>query len=320
MTLTATTAAAAAGVVLTPNAGHASSLTEIEAQVTVLNNQAEDATNVYDGAMEQYANLQKQVDDLQGDASSMQQSMNQVLGTLGPLAAAQYRDGSVDPTLELMLQSHPDAFLQQASVMDQMGQNETVALKTLKFEQSQLAGLKSQAATRLAQAQSVEAQAAAERRTIVAKYEQAQALLNQLTYAELQSFDDSGITAAEVEALPHVTGRAGVAIAFATSKLGTPYQWGGTGPDYDCSGLVQAAWAAAGVSLPRTTYEQVDSGYAVPAVLADLEPGDLILYNGDEHVAIYVGNGLVIHDPHTDADVQYGHWNMMSISAIRRVD
>jgi peptidoglycan DL-endopeptidase CwlO len=93
------------------------------------------------------------------------------------------------------------------------------------------------------------------------------------------------------------------AIAFAYAQVGKPYEWGGTGPDaYDCSGLVQAAWAAAGVSIPRTTEEQWAALPHIP--MSDLEPGDLILYNGESHVAIYVGDGYIIDAPQTGMDVE----------------
>jgi len=320
MTLTATAAATAAGVGLTATTGHATSVSDIEAQVTSLDQQAEQATNVYDGAMEQMANLQKQVDAIQGEAATAQQSMNNLLATLGPMAAAQYRSGSLDPTLELMLSNHPESYLQQASVMDQVGQNEVIALKSLKTQQAQLAELKKQAAARVQQLQQVENQAAAAKNQIVAKFREAQGLLAQLTYTEQQSFGYTPVTSAQIAGLPQVGGRAGTAIAFAKSKIGMWYQWGGTGdPSYDCSGLIQAAYAAAGISLPRTTYDQVNAGYPVPAILADLQPGDLIFYAGDEHVALYVGNGVVVHAPETGKQIGYAPWNMMSISGIRRV-
>ncbi|MGH6654724.1 MAG: NlpC/P60 family protein [Actinocrinis sp.] len=319
MTLTATTAAAAAGVGFTPTASHAASVQDIQKQVTALNAQAEKATNVYDGALEQLSHLQKQVDNLQGEATTMQQQMNKLQASLGPVAAAQYRAGAVDPTLQLMLQSHPDEYLQQAATMSQLGQTEAMNLKSLKVQQVQLASLKKEAAGRISEVQQVERQAASAKTQIVDKFKQAQVLLSALTYTQLQSVNYSGVSQAEINNVPPASGRAATAIAFAKSKLGTWYQWGGTGPRYDCSGLVEAAWGAAGVSLPRTTYEQRDSGYAVPATLTDLQPGDIILYNGDEHEALYIGGGLVIHAPTTGQQVQYGHWNMMTISHIRRV-
>ena len=86
------------------------------------------------------------------------------------------------------------------------------------------------------------------------------------------------------------------------AQLGKP-QWGATGPgSYDCSGLVQAAWASAGVSIPRTTYAQ---WAALPHISTSaLEPGDLLYFDGVGHVAIYVGGGNIIDAPQTGQDVQ----------------
>jgi cell wall-associated NlpC family hydrolase len=91
------------------------------------------------------------------------------------------------------------------------------------------------------------------------------------------------------------------AIAFALSKVGTPYQWGGTGPLYDCSGLVQAAYGAVGITLPRDTYGQVTVGQSV--ALSQLTPGDL-LFPDPGHVQIYLGAGMIVEAPHTGAFVQ----------------
>ncbi|MFE7760091.1 NlpC/P60 family protein [Streptomyces sp. NPDC057438] len=91
--------------------------------------------------------------------------------------------------------------------------------------------------------------------------------------------------------------KAAKAIAFARAQIGKPYVWGATGPgSYDCSGLTQAAWKAAGVDLPRTTYDQVAAGTTVP--LADARPGDLVFfYDNIGHVGLYIGNGMMIHAP-----------------------
>jgi cell wall-associated NlpC family hydrolase len=87
------------------------------------------------------------------------------------------------------------------------------------------------------------------------------------------------------------------AIAFARAQIGKPYVWGATGPgSYDCSGLTQAAWKAAGVDLPRTTYDQVTAGTTVS--LANARPGDLVFfYDNVGHVGLYIGNGMMIHAP-----------------------
>lgn len=94
------------------------------------------------------------------------------------------------------------------------------------------------------------------------------------------------------------------ALAFARAQIGKPYVWGATGPDsYDCSGLTQAAWKAAGVTLPRTTYDQVNAGTTVS--LADARPGDLVFFYDDvSHVGVYIGNGMMIHAPKPGAYVR----------------
>jgi cell wall-associated NlpC family hydrolase len=319
-----TTAMATVGVVLTPAVSHAATTAEVQAQVAALDKQAEQATNDYDQAMEQLTGLQRQVDDIQGEAAAVQKSMNALMSTLGPQAAAQYRSGSVDPTLTLMLSQNPDQYLSRALEMSQFAQNEALELKSLKLQQAQMATLKKQAADRLSQLQQTQAQAAAKKSQIEGKYKQAQALLSQLTFAQqqtvAQSLATSGVTAAQIAGLPQVSGRAGVAIKFAESKIGMWYQWGGTGnPSYDCSGLTQAAYAAAGISLGRTTYDQVTDGYAVAPSLADLQPGDLIFYDDNGHMGIYVGNGVIVHAPTTGHKIEYAPWNLLPINAVRRV-
>ena len=81
--------------------------------------------------------------------------------------------------------------------------------------------------------------------------------------------------------------------------------FGGTGPcgaGFDCSGLTMQAWASAGVSIPRTSYEQMGE---LPAVsTSELQPGDILGFAGDSHVGIYVGDNMLIDAPQTGEDVE----------------
>ncbi|WP_405888062.1 NlpC/P60 family protein [Streptomyces longwoodensis] len=96
---------------------------------------------------------------------------------------------------------------------------------------------------------------------------------------------------------PVHTAKADKAVAFARAQLGKPCVWGAKGPgSYDCSGLTQAAWTAAGLPLPRATADQAGAG--TPVELADLRPGDLIFFfDGLRHTGLYTGDGLMIHAP-----------------------
>ncbi len=103
---------------------------------------------------------------------------------------------------------------------------------------------------------------------------------------------------------PPPDSRASIAVDFALGMLGVPYVWGGASRSgVDCSGLVMLAWGAAGVSLPHYSGAQMADSTPVP--VADLQPGDLLFYGpgGDEHVAMYIGNGEMIEAPYTGEHV-----------------
>lgn len=108
-----------------------------------------------------------------------------------------------------------------------------------------------------------------------------------------------------------VSGAAGRAVAFALGQVGVPYQWGGDGPaagqGFDCSGLTRAAWAAAGLMLPRTAQAQRAATGPLPPG-APLAAGDLLFFGASltaiTHVGLYVGGGLMVDAPHTGADVR----------------
>jgi cell wall-associated NlpC family hydrolase len=116
-----------------------------------------------------------------------------------------------------------------------------------------------------------------------------------------------GVTTTNIPVPPSST-LGGQAVAIAEQYLGVPYVWGGASPSgFDCSGLVMYVYAQLGVSLPHNAAAQMSALPAVP--LSDLEPGDLVFFNGASHVGIYVGNGTMIHAPHTGTVVQLGSIN-----------
>ncbi|NRH31122.1 C40 family peptidase [Rhodococcus sp. MS13] len=130
--------------------------------------------------------------------------------------------------------------------------------------------------------------------------------------------EESPIVGLAVEEAPTPAASHGEqALAAAESKLGVPYAWGATGPDsFDCSGLTQWAYRQAGVEIPRTTYAQ--SAGSIPVEEARLQPGDLVLFYGGEHVGIYAGNGEVVHAPTSGQLVKRAPIDSMPFYAARR--
>ncbi|MFD4599481.1 NlpC/P60 family protein [Streptomyces sp. NPDC058464] len=114
-------------------------------------------------------------------------------------------------------------------------------------------------------------------------------------------------------------GKAMKALAFAREQIGRPCVWGATGPGaYDCSSLTQAAWRAAGVTLPRSAPEQTLAG--TPMTLAAIEPGDLVFFfDDDSHVGIYAGGGTMVHAPSPGALIREESIYNAGESAIHRV-
>ncbi len=114
------------------------------------------------------------------------------------------------------------------------------------------------------------------------------------------------------------------AIAFAKAQIGKPYQWGAAGPDaYDCSGLVYAAYAAAGIHIARTTYQWQQDGRVIPP--PEIQPGDLLFSAGSDgtranpgHVVMYLGGGQVIQAKETGQPVQIDPVDLASVVVATR--
>ncbi|EST36019.1 C40 family peptidase [Streptomyces roseochromogenus] len=135
--------------------------------------------------------------------------------------------------------------------------------------------------------------------------------------APMTSVTDSGPLAPVTDSPEAV--RVTKAVAFARAQIGKPCVWGATGPDsYDCASLTQAAWKAAGVTLPRAAHQQALAG--APVTLAGIEPGDLVLFfDDDRHVGLHVGGGMMVHAPGPGASIREESIYGAGESAIHRI-
>ncbi|MFC1417089.1 C40 family peptidase [Streptacidiphilus cavernicola] len=310
---------------------------QVKGQLDLLYQQAERATQDYDGAVAQAAALQRQAAQLQEQAARTDAAMDGLRTRLGAMAAAEYREGGMDPTLRLLTSAHPDDYLQLAGSLDQVSAAQQQILDRFTAQQGTLRRQQAAVAAGLAALQAQRQRIAAAKKRITTELAAAQRLLDTLDPAQRATVQQDGpggtggsgtgagkgSGGAGRPAPPSyptvpVSGRAAAAVAFAEAQIGKPYVWGATGPgSFDCSGLTQAAWRAAGVSLPRTTYQQINAGKRVSA--SRLQPGDLVFYySGITHVAIYVGGGRIVHAPHPGAAVEYAPVGEMPISGAVR--
>lgn len=294
---------------------------QVKAKVDRLHQEAEEAIDSYNGAKEHTERARKAVEDLQDEAARKTARLNASRDALGSTATAQYRSGSVDPALQLLLSSSPEQYLDHASLLDRAGSRQAAAVTGIGRRLRALDQLRGRAGEKLAELRDDQAELRRHKRVVRDRLAAAQRLLDQLPPAErtaLLGEDQLGSSAA-LSGMPQAPNpRAARAVAFAFGALGKPYVWGATGPAaYDCSGLTQAAWKAAGVSLPRTTYTQIAAGRRIPR--SELAPGDLVFfYSGVSHVGLYIGAGRMIHAPHPGAPVRIAPIDQMPFAGATR--
>ncbi|MEU5626037.1 NlpC/P60 family protein [Streptomyces tendae] len=317
--VTVLTTAAAAAVALSSQAANAApsekpSKDEVKAKVDKLYEEAEQATEKYNGAKEKQEKLQKEISTLQDNVARGQEELNELRDGLGSMASAQYRSGGIDPSLQLFLSADPDNYLDKASTLDQLSGQQVEALKKIQTKQRDLAQQRSEASEKLKDLSATRTELGKKKKQVQGKLSSAQKLLNTLTAQEkaaLQEEEQRSNRASERQVLTGgkttpASGRAGAAFAAAQGKIGTPYVYGATGPSsFDCSGLTSWAYAQAGVGIPRTSQAQANYGTRISS-MSDLQVGDLVFFFSDlHHVGLYAGNGQVLHAPRTGTNVRY---------------
>ncbi|WP_030806963.1 C40 family peptidase [Streptomyces sp. NRRL S-337] len=313
---------------------------EVKQKVDGLYRQAEVATQKYNAAKERADHQRETVDGLLDAAAKRAEKMNASRRELGTFASAQYRTGGMNPTAQLMLAKDPQQFFDRSHLMERLTGRQQQAVTDYQKQAAAAARQRAEASRSLDQLQNSQAALKESKRSVQQKLAEARQLLSRLTaqekarLAELERQKEAAAKRrAEEEARKqqererlrqHDGGSTGgqtggdtggstggsqstkaeKALAFARAQIGKPYVWGATGPSsYDCSGLTQAAWKAAGVDLPRTTWEQVKVGQRVAT--KDLQPGDLVFFFDDiSHVGMYIGGGRMIHAPHPGANVR----------------
>jgi peptidoglycan DL-endopeptidase CwlO len=288
------------------------SITQVEAQVNQLTSQFDQANQQYDQAAQQVSQARVKLAAANRQVATAQVQFKKLQGAVAQIAAASYENSNMTSIAGLLTSNNPNTVLNSASLLMEISQGRNQQLSAFLVAARQLKTSQQQAQrTRDALGQ-------VEQQKLTQKNKASKALSDEKTvYANLTSEQQQTVQANTVGGTGGTTTpsggtytgststNGGQAAAFAVSKLGCPYVYGATGPcndGYDCSGLAQAAWAAAGVSIPRTTY---DDWASLPHIsMSSLEPGDLILYDGEGHVAMYVGNGNIVDAPHTGADVE----------------
>ncbi len=291
------------GVAGSATAAPTPTLAQVQANLSKLQSQLDKLSQQYDQVQQQLAATNRRLALINGQEAAYAATFATMRREVGQLAITAYEDGNFNSSLALLSSGSPQQILNRSSILQQLSASNNAKISQFLVDARQLNATQALAERTRAGIQSLSNSLAAQKTAMGKLVSQQQTLVAQLTPAQAATVTPgvNGSTTATYTG-PTST-QAQKAVAFAYSKLGCPYVYGGTGPcsaGYDCSGLTQAAWAAAGVSIPRTSEEQ----WAGLPHVSSLEPGDIMVFNGAGHVGIYVGNNQLIDAPVPGQNVQ----------------
>ncbi|MFI6879623.1 NlpC/P60 family protein [Streptomyces sp. NPDC050400] len=317
--------AAVAGTLLAPGpagaapgpGGGGQSVADLLTDLQTLYQEAEEATETYNATEEQLKERRTEAESLAGKLAKARGALHSSRLDAGRLAREQYQGRSeISPYVRLLLARDPQHALDQGHVLRRAAREQEATVDRLIGSEKKADDLATKARAALDQQLELAAARKKERNAVQARLKEVEELLASLTtdqLAELARAEQAGMADAQrqfmasgaLSSVGRAPSKAGdAALAYAVRQIGKPYVWGAEGPEsFDCSGLTSQAWAHAGQVIPRTSQEQWATLPRVP--LGELRPGDLVVYFPKAtHVAIYLGDGMVVQAPRPGARVK----------------
>ncbi|MFG2591527.1 NlpC/P60 family protein [Streptomyces sp. NPDC048438] len=299
-----------------PAAGAPGSVAGLLKQLQTAYRKAEEAGELYNGTEEELKKRTAEAKKLRTELATARRALNAGRRDAGRLARDQYQ-GSTDFSvyMRLLLADDPARALEQSHVIEraQAGRSAVVARLTGAERHAEVLAARSRAAQ---ERQRVLAERQKKQRdTVQSGLKAIEAMLASLSAEQLAAvakLEEKNIGAAQdaltasgaLSSVRPPSEEGGEAVRYAVEQIGKPYVWGAEGPEsYDCSGLTSQAWSTAGRAIPRTSQEQWRQLPKVP--VGSLRPGDLVVYFPEAtHVALYIGDGLVVQAPRPGATVK----------------
>ena len=282
---------------------------QVQARINQLTSQFNKVSEQYDQASQQLSAAQSRLSQVRVHLNHANAQFRAAQAYVAQNAAAAFEDTGATSIAGVLTSGNPSVVLQQGSLLMELSGSRNAETQQLLTDASQLAGVEQEMQRTEAGIASLKGQLSTHKNSLHKLIATEQATLDGLTVPQQQAVVSNSIGANGSSTPQAYTGptttQAEKAVAFVYDQLGCPYVYGGTGPchsGFDCSGLVQAAWASAGVQIPRDSYEQFAALPHVP--LSSIEPGDILVYNGEGHVAMYVGDGYIIDAPQTGMNVE----------------
>ncbi|MEV2263565.1 C40 family peptidase [Streptomyces anulatus] len=277
---------------------------------------AEEASETYNATAEKLKQRTAQVKKVTADLAKARAALDLSRGDAGRLAREQYQGRTeFSAYLRLLLSRDPLRALDQTHVVGRLAANRAATVDRLTDDARRADTLADASRKALDQQKKLADRQKKQRDAVRGKLKEVEGLLATLSeeqMTQLAGLEQRGVDEAQRDLVASgalsstrpPTRQGGDAVAYAVRQIGKPYVWGAEGPaSFDCSGLTSQAWSAAGRTIPRTSQEQWKQLPKVP--VSALRPGDLVIYFPKAtHVALYIGNGLVVQAPRPGTKVK----------------
>ena len=278
------------------------SITSVQNTVNTLTGEFNKANQQYDQVAQQLAAAKARLAQVSKQLKQGQAQYEAARKLVVQIADSSYEDSNSTSLAGLLTSNDPNQVLSEASIILQITGTRNLETQAFFADATQLSSVRDEYQHTEEGIAQLAAQRSGEKDHIASLLAKEKSILSSLSTTQLLAVQQGTVNGGGGTTSAVYTGPTGsqsdTAVAFVFRQLGCMYNYGATGPcsvGFDCSGLVMSAWAAAGISIPRDTYEQ---WAALPHVAeSDLQPGDLLFYNGIGHVAMYVGNGMIIDAP-----------------------
>ncbi|MEU0356188.1 C40 family peptidase [Streptomyces cyaneofuscatus] len=299
-----------------PEAGAPKKVTALLRDLQTRYQAAEEASETYNATAEKLKQRTAQAKKVDAELAKARTALELSRGDAGRLAREQYQGRTeFSAYLQLLLARDPLRALDQSHVVERVAAGRAATVARLTADARRADALAAASRKAVDEQKKLAARQKRQRDTVQGKLRKVEALLATLSaeqLTQLAGLEQRGVETAQRELVASgalsstrpPTRQGGDAITYAIEQIGKPYVWGAEGPgSFDCSGLTSQAWAAAGRPIPRTSQEQWKQLPRVP--VSSLRPGDLVIYFPKAtHVALYIGDGLVVQAPRPGTQVK----------------
>lgn len=265
---------------------------KIEDQAADLEGVIED----YNGAKEDLDKTKDEISDLEKKLAPYEKKLKKLYDKAEPMVTTAYESQNLNGATAVLNAGSPEAFTERMTALNSATSTDSAVVGKINKAKAKYSDDKDAL-------DDLKSDQSSQESDLKSKKDSIQKDIDRLQDDRKDAYrDDADARGQSIDYIPeYVPGDRGVVVRHAMDQLGDPYVWAAAGPDsYDCSGLILDSYKQVGIDLPHQASQQYNKGTRISR--DDLQPGDSVYYNGLEHVAMYLGDGYVIHAP-TSGDV-----------------